>query len=268
MTERPPRKLAAEVEVQASPEEVWRCVSEANEIMKWFAPRAKVEPGVGGEFALSWGDSWDAVGKIEAWEPSRRLRVHHQRPDFPAPDGEGPDQKVSLWVDYEIEAKDSSTVLRVVQSGFGSGNRWDEEVQGTQRGWKLYLQTIRNYLENYQGRECANVFVTRPTRHSESDSWARLTSPDGPLFIEAGVGSCFEFKGEDALQGAVDIFEAPQDFGGILRNGCLRIGFKNYQGNFAGEVLLLTYNDSTPDRDAVKGLADRVLDAVCEAPDA
>ena len=35
-------------EIQAPPEEVWRAISEGEQVARWFSPEARIEPGVGG----------------------------------------------------------------------------------------------------------------------------------------------------------------------------------------------------------------------------
>lgn len=72
------------VEIAAPAEAVWKAISEADEIMRWFAPQAKVEPGpdgsmVGGTMWLSWGAGVEGTSRIEIWEPGKRLRMVTER---------------------------------------------------------------------------------------------------------------------------------------------------------------------------------------------
>ena len=72
--EKATRAVEMEVEIAAAPDMVWKAISEGDEIRRWFAPEARVTPGVGGVIWLSWGGGVEGEGAIDIWEPGRRLR--------------------------------------------------------------------------------------------------------------------------------------------------------------------------------------------------
>ena len=43
------------IDIKATPEEVFRAITDPEQIAKWFAPEARVDPRVGGEYYFSWG---------------------------------------------------------------------------------------------------------------------------------------------------------------------------------------------------------------------
>jgi uncharacterized protein YndB with AHSA1/START domain len=55
-------KRAADVslEIAASIEDVWRALTDPQELRRWFPLDATVTPGEGGRMFLSWGDAWMA----------------------------------------------------------------------------------------------------------------------------------------------------------------------------------------------------------------
>ena len=57
------------IEIKATPEQVFRAITEAPEIAKWFAPIARVDPRVGGEYFFSWGPGMEGSTTITAWDP-------------------------------------------------------------------------------------------------------------------------------------------------------------------------------------------------------
>src|SRR5262245_5663173 len=70
------RSQQHEVEIDAPLEVVWKAITEADEITRWFCEEARVTPGVGGSVWHSWGDGQSGPGSvIEAWEPNKRFRV-------------------------------------------------------------------------------------------------------------------------------------------------------------------------------------------------
>ena len=53
------------------PEVVWRALTDAEELARWFPLAARVE-GVGGAISLSWGQQGTETVVIEVWEPGPR----------------------------------------------------------------------------------------------------------------------------------------------------------------------------------------------------
>ena len=73
MSERPPgkgtRTQQHEIVIDAPLEAVWKAITDAEELTRWFVEEASVEPGVGGTIASSWGG--DERGKAESTNGSR-----------------------------------------------------------------------------------------------------------------------------------------------------------------------------------------------------
>ena len=55
----PRRTVGATIELPATPDEVWRAITEASEIEKWFCFHAEIEPRVGGVARHRWTDEFD-----------------------------------------------------------------------------------------------------------------------------------------------------------------------------------------------------------------
>ena len=53
--EKPTRSHETSIEIRATPAEIWKTITEAEEIIRWFAPEASVTPGEGGKMFISWG---------------------------------------------------------------------------------------------------------------------------------------------------------------------------------------------------------------------
>ena len=67
------RKHVLDIDIAAPRDLVWKAITEGAEIMKWFAPEARVEPGVGGSILLSWGPGMEGKAPITIWEPGQRF---------------------------------------------------------------------------------------------------------------------------------------------------------------------------------------------------
>ena len=148
-------------EIAANVDEVWRALTEPEEIERWFAPKMTVEPGVGGSVTADWGSGIVWKTDIEIWEPNQHLRLVETRDHFvggAAPDGE-PMEPCRLIQDYYLETVGGKTVLRLVHSGFGSGQAWDLEYEGTRGGWQQCFFRLREGLERHRGESVHNSLI-------------------------------------------------------------------------------------------------------------
>jgi uncharacterized protein YndB with AHSA1/START domain len=101
-------ELHKEVDLDASPEQVWEAIAAGPGIDSWFMGPHQVEPGEGGKVSLRIGD-FSAQSTITGWDPPKRLAYRG---------GEAPDGTFHA-MEYLIEARENgSTVLRFVHSGF------------------------------------------------------------------------------------------------------------------------------------------------------
>lgn len=185
------RKHEMEIEIAAPPSEVWRAVSTAEGIASWFCPISAVTPGAGGSVTIGWGEGMEATSRIEIWEPDKHLRVVSDRPE-PAPPG---------VIDYLIEGRGGTTVMRLVHSGFGEGADFDGEYEGTGAGWPLFLAMMKHSTE--RGIDsCRNVTIMRMLSDTPAAAWEKLLAQAGDE-IQGGVerirtkggNRCLEFPG-------------------------------------------------------------------------
>lgn len=159
------RDAAGEVWIDAAPERVWRALTEARELERWFPLEADVDPGVGGTLRMSWGSEYDAEMSILAWEPPHHLRTQWF--------GQ------AVVTDYRIEAEGGGTRIRAVSSGFPLDASWDEWVEGTVRGWAYELRALKHYLEQHDGRARRALFLRRRVTLPRQEAWDRLTGSGG-----------------------------------------------------------------------------------------
>src|SRR2546428_794734 len=139
-----PRDIELSVELDASPEDVFRAVTDGTEIAKWLAPEARVtapEGGKKGSIWISWGEGMSAEHEIEIFEAPKRIRH---------PSGQNGETKAPLYADWSIEAREGGkTTLRLVHSGFSASADWDDEYEAHKRGWTLMLQNLRQYFARH-----------------------------------------------------------------------------------------------------------------------
>jgi uncharacterized protein YndB with AHSA1/START domain len=189
------RAIDLEVEVPGTPEEVWEAVASGPGITAWFIPTT-VDGRQGGTVEMDFGPGYGTeTARITAWEPPRRFvaeTAHEGRPTFAA--------------EWLVEARDGGTcVVRLIQTGFGSGAEWDAEYDATVKGWRLFLYNLRLYLTHFPGQRCASVLVNGHAAGPVERAFGELTGALG-LPAEANVGERVAATAADAppLAGVVE----------------------------------------------------------------
>jgi uncharacterized protein YndB with AHSA1/START domain len=161
------RRIVKEVFVQAPPDVVWRALTDAEELKRWFPVDARVQPGTGGSIWISFGGGVEGEAPITAWEPNRRFEWTETR------------GAVKLAVDFQLEAKSGGTVVRLVHSGFGAGPDWDDEFHMTEAGWAYFMQQLRWYLERHRGKPRDLITFRELVPLTRAEAFRRLTGPSG-----------------------------------------------------------------------------------------
>lgn len=212
-----------EIEIAAPPADVWRALTEAEELTRWFAVAAEVEPGEGGCWKVSWDESpVAAMGRFKVWQPGERLQIVHEH-------SKG-DEKLILVDDFEIIAIDGGarTLLRIVSSGWGDDASWDNEFEGTKNGWAVFFRNLQHYLEHHAGQRCRSLGLPfMGLSLSKREAFERLFGAggalpiDGPLEQGRRVSIATSFG--ETLEATIDFARAPALLGlavdglGLLR---------------------------------------------------
>lgn len=174
------RSIEREIFIGMEPERVWRALTEAGEIVNWFALAAESEPGVGGFVSLSWDLKAVEPDRchILEWEPGTRLRMTWR---------DAPGGVHELPVEITLEGRDGGTLLRLVHSGFLSDESWDEEYESHGRGWSYELRSLKFYLERQRGRRRRHVLERFPLDGDPVTGWRAVVGPSGGFAPALGV---------------------------------------------------------------------------------
>ncbi len=179
------RAFEMALDIAATPDEVWRALTQAEELVRWFPMEARVTPGVGGTMLWNWGEGQDWESRIDVWEPGRRLRLVQDdaRPydtqGRPLPAGISEPARIAM--EFTLETHRGKTRLRLVHSGFGEGAAWDTEIEGISEGWQAELRSLRHYLERHRGQGRYPGRAMLSTSMPREAAWDRLLGPDGFL---------------------------------------------------------------------------------------
>ena len=113
------RMVEKELFLRASPERVFRALTDKAELERWFVSRAEVDARPGGTFSFTWQPHETVNGRFVAVEPPHRL--------------------VTVW--------DEGPSL-LVHTGFGERDDWDRLYTDIQSGWNAELEHLRAWLDD------------------------------------------------------------------------------------------------------------------------
>jgi len=181
-----PRKYEQTIEIDAPADAVWKAIAESQGIESWFAPLARVEPGVGGKIWVSWGPECEGESGIEVWEPNGKLRYAYERPN-----GSGPN-----IVEFSIEARDGAhTTLRLVNSGFGDDGSFDAELETSSHAWGLFLFLLKYGVEK-EYTTCRNISILKMVPLQHRDALLRMTGTlkSEKLYWDPFGEACYELS--------------------------------------------------------------------------
>ncbi|MET0726959.1 MAG: SRPBCC domain-containing protein [Acidimicrobiales bacterium] len=160
------RAIELEVEVPGTPEEVWQAVATGPGITSWFIPM-QVEERTGGEVTMDWGSVGSETADVVVWEPPHRVVFR----------GRGEQALAYEWL---VEAKDAgSCIVRLVNSGFGDGDDWDEQLHGMSEGWRIFMENLRLQRTSFPGREARAVIATVTVAGPGDRAWGELCAALG-----------------------------------------------------------------------------------------
>ncbi len=229
------KKIEVEVEIAADAETVWRALSEGEELKRWFTLDARVTPGEGGAIWQSFGEGAEWESPIEVWAPGKHLRV--------------------AGIDYYIESRGGSTVLRLVHSGFGDA-AWQDELDTLESGWTAFLENLKHYLERHPGEPRTVAYFRHPVIPvSRQEAFARtLTALGISQDLRAGDRYAATTSTGDSFEGIVKVSRAPINFSATLENwsdGFLFVEMEPGRGKCRPAIWISLYGDAGRDAEAL-----------------
>lgn len=147
------RVSAHEIEVPGDPTEVWRAIATGPGIATWFVP-AEVEEREGGRIITDHGPFGTSEGVVTVWEPPHRFAYEER--------GWNPDASdAPPWAtELLVEARDGGTcIVRLVSGFFEHGDDWEQQLEGTDEGWRAALRNLRLALTHFPGQTATSMAV-------------------------------------------------------------------------------------------------------------
>jgi len=141
------------IDIAARPDQVWPLVASTEGIPRWFAPGAKVVPGIGGSVFLSWGPEMEGEAPITGWEPDRYLAWT-----------EAPDREISYRL---TEAADGGTHFALRQTGV-------KDDTALRSGWLSYLALLKFDAENHLGNPAQHLVQVKIEKRDRGEWQAAI----------------------------------------------------------------------------------------------
>jgi uncharacterized protein YndB with AHSA1/START domain len=204
-------EIRSEVELDATPEQVWEAIATGPGIDSWFMGRNQVEPYEGGKARMAIGDL-ASEKTVTAWEPPRRYASRTAASE----DGS------FMAFEYLVEGRGGgATVLRLVHSGIFGGDDWEAEYDALQQGWEMYLRTLAHYLTYFPRRTATPVSAWGPQQADGEQVWEGLKRGLGLTGkVTEGDPARFTLEGSTPVDGVVDAVLYP-DFLGVRTGDAL-----------------------------------------------
>ncbi len=201
-------EITKELEVGATPEQVWEAIATGPGMDSWFMGRSEVEPREGGRARWSIG-GYTEESTVTTWDPPRR---------FVNSGGEGPDGSFHRF-DYRIEDRGSGrTAIRYVHSGMLGGD-WEAEYEGMSEGDPMYLHKLVEYLTYFSGRFATGIDAQGPKVPDRENAMSTFRSGLGLGKAAEGDQVRLTPEGLEPIDGVVD-YVSPS-FLGVRSNDAL-----------------------------------------------
>jgi uncharacterized protein YndB with AHSA1/START domain len=206
-----PFEVRKEIEVQATPEEVWEAIATGPGVDAWFMGRNEIEPREGGTSRMTL-PGFTLESTVTVWDPPKRLVL------------ETPTEADGRFMAFEyiVEGRaGGSTVVRFVHSGFLAGDDWETEYEGLKSGDPMYLDKLAQYLTYFRGRRATPVSAWGP-QVDRDRMWRVVRSALG-LPDTAAVGDQVRatLEGLPPIEGVVD-YVSPDAIGVRTDDGLFR----------------------------------------------
>jgi uncharacterized protein YndB with AHSA1/START domain len=230
------------IELSATPEQVWRAISEGEELSKWFAPEVRVTHQPEPRMFVSWGEGMSVEQPIDIFESPKRMRVR---------------VGVDRYVDWSIDSG-AKTTLRMVHSGFGADA--DEEYDSTMRGWRIFILNLKHYLERHAGRTCVQRPFALRVEADRTEVWRHIVSArgldrDGTLAALApGASYSLTTAPGRTLSGVVQILEPARDLAltiSDLDDSLLRVSLEHAPDGTMVYGVVIAFGDAVARADAL-----------------
>lgn len=154
-----PVEVVVERLIAAPPARIYKALTEASELEKWFFTDARTNPKVGGDYRIRWRSDatpekdHDRFGKYLELIPNAKVSFEWQG------ENSGPCgmQGVGITVvTITLTPVAEGTLVRLVHSGWPTTEIAQKTREGHNGGWTFYLENLQRFLSGGEDRRAEN----------------------------------------------------------------------------------------------------------------
>jgi uncharacterized protein YndB with AHSA1/START domain len=234
-----PFTIEDEIDVEATPQEVWDAITAGPRIDSWFMGRTEIERHRGGAARTDFGGHV-IKSEVTAWDPPNRFAYRS---------GEGP-YGAHMEFTWKITPRNGhGATVHFTHSGVLSGEEPEAVLEVLKKGDPMYLRKLGRYLEYFRGQIATrNISAIGPPRQDLQSFWLVLTRALGltnPVREWDAVHA--KLDGLAPIEGVVDY--VTREFLGVRTSTAL---FRFILA--PGGVVMVEHHDFAPDPDATESV--------------
>ena len=135
--------ISESVTIKAKRPQVFKALTEAAELARWFPTRVQSDPKAGGKFKFEWDfnaaeQNGSQTGTYTDIVPNSKIAYAWEA---------GHDPVVPTMVTFELADADGGTTVHLRHAGFGAGPEGDKLREMHAGPWSFYLANLKGYLE-------------------------------------------------------------------------------------------------------------------------
>jgi uncharacterized protein YndB with AHSA1/START domain len=138
-------------DIAASPETVFRALTDPDELSRWWTSSADSDPRTGGAFDYRFQfEEQTEQRRDHSYSGTYDEVVENERVAYPWQSRLG-----ETKVEVTLRPSGEGTLLRLVHTGWGDGGEWPAAVEMHEQGWGFFLDNLKAYLERGEDRRAA-----------------------------------------------------------------------------------------------------------------
>ena len=219
-----PFEITLDLEVEATPEQVWEAIATGPGLGSWFLGESEIEPRQGGTWKWTFAGSTVDESTVSTWDPPHR---------FVTSGNETPDGARHNF-DYTVQPREGGgSAVRYVHSGVLGGDDWEAEYQAMSEGDPMYLFKLVQYLKHFKGRFGTKVDAFGPNVPDRDEAMTAFRRGLG-LDDDVAKGDTVSLtpEGVDPIEGEID--HVSPHFIGVLTDDAI---YRFIHG-FTGETMV------------------------------
>ncbi len=171
----PDRSCRHSLGLKASPAEVYRALTEPEQLQRWFVEEASIDLREGGEFRWVFGRPGGepvsaplvTTGRCAAVVKQELIRLKALIEDL------------ETEVEFRIDPWRDGAILTVTHAGFPGDEEWDDTFSAIDRGWQTELHVLKLFLERGRGLTRLAERHERRIESTAEEMFDAFTTPAG-----------------------------------------------------------------------------------------